>query len=87
MRSVIWLFALAPALLAFNAASAQSGPPPAGEAAHWCGFLDKAGAQVRCGFVSQQDCEKALGDAKDAVCMPDPAFALNGRFTQVKIGG
>lgn len=80
MRSVIWLFALAPAaLLAFNAAAAQSNPPPAGAAAHWCGFLDKAGSRVRCGFVSQQDCEKALGDAKDAVCMPDPAFALNGR--------
>jgi hypothetical protein len=70
MRSVIWLFALAPALLAFNAA-------------YWCGFLDKAGAQVRCGFVSQQDCEKALGDAKDAVCMPDPAFALNERRARV----
>ena len=80
MRSMILLFALAPMmLLALDAASAQTDVAPAAtsQPPEWCGFHDKSGARVRCGFVTQQDCEKALDDAKDAVCMPDPEFARN----------
>jgi hypothetical protein len=52
----------------------------------WCGFLDKANAQVKCGYSSLQECRQALSekssDKKDtdkkspadtAVCLPDPS--------------
>lgn len=41
----------------------------------WCGFLDKEHARVRCGYSSVSECKQALGDNKDAVCMPSPSFA------------
>jgi hypothetical protein len=44
----------------------------------WCGFLDKSGSRVRCGFSSLAECKQVLGDKKDAVCMRSPSFA-NGR--------
>ena len=44
----------------------------------WCGFLDKKGAPVRCGFSSLAQCRQSLGDKKEAVCMPSPSFA-NGQ--------
>ena len=77
MRSAIFLFVLLPALLpGLNAASAQSAGSTPG-ATEWCGFHDKSGARVRCGFVSKSDCLHALDDSKDAVCMPDPEFAFD----------
>jgi hypothetical protein len=49
---------------------------PAG-AEGWCGFHRKAGAQVHCGYSTQQACKQALADKKngdkDVTCMPDPA--------------
>jgi hypothetical protein len=45
----------------------------------WCGFLDKKGAPVRCGFSSLAECKQVLGDKKDTVCMPSPSFAKNRR--------
>ena len=44
-------------------------------AEHWCGFIDKAHAQVHCGYSSIAECKQATGDKKDAVCLPDPSFA------------
>jgi hypothetical protein len=44
-------------------------------AEHWCGFIDKANAQVQCGYSSDTECKQATGDNKDAVCLPDPSFA------------
>jgi hypothetical protein len=44
-------------------------------AEEWCGFQDKAGSRVRCGFSSMAECKQAVGDGKDAVCMPSPSFA------------
>jgi hypothetical protein len=60
------------ALLAMPAASAQE----------WCGFHQKAGARVHCGYSSRQVCEEALtgkADKKEkkastvVVCKPDPS--------------
>lgn len=49
-------------------------------AEHWCGFIDKANAQVQCGYSSIAECKQATGDKKDAVCLPDPSFAkVEGR--------
>jgi len=51
---------------------------PAG-AADWCGFQQKAGSRVQCGFSSLQQCKRALSDKKDkdgdksVTCLPDPA--------------
>jgi hypothetical protein len=63
--------AVATAMLAASIMSAQ--------ADEWCGFLDKDGSQVRCGFSSLDECKKTMDaqNAKDAVCMPDPSFARN----------
>jgi hypothetical protein len=44
-------------------------------AAEWCGFLDKEHSQVRCGYSSLAQCKQALGESKDAVCIPSPSFA------------
>ncbi|MBI1203173.1 MAG: DUF3551 domain-containing protein [Rhodopseudomonas sp.] len=47
---------------------------PAGAEA-WCGFHDKSGSLVRCGYTSAAECkENVVG--KDAVCMPDPYMAM-----------
>ena len=69
--------------LAIAGAVALSAPANAQD---WCGFLDKANAQVKCGYSSLQQCQQALGekssDKKDgdkkgsadaAVCLPDPS--------------
>jgi hypothetical protein len=53
--------------------------PPA-SAAEWCGFIDKDHAKVTCGYSSLAVCKQALGDKKDAVCMPDPSFAARQRL-------
>lgn len=61
--------AVAAALLTASIMSAQ--------ADEYCGFLDKEGARVRCGFSSLDQCKKAMDaqNAKEAVCLPDPDFA------------
>ncbi|MBS0248290.1 MAG: hypothetical protein JSR61_16865 [Proteobacteria bacterium] len=46
----------------------------AARADEWCGFKDKSGSQVRCGYSSQSDCKQAEHD-KAALCVPDPSFA------------
>jgi hypothetical protein len=50
---------------------------PLAHADEWCGFLDKKGSRVRCGFSSLEECKQAVGDKKGAFCMPDPGFARN----------
>ena len=49
------------------AAAAPAGGP------EWCGFQDKAGSRVRCGYSNESDCKQAVG-AHDAVCIVDPYF-------------
>jgi hypothetical protein len=53
-------------------------------AEEYCGFLDKAHSQVRCGFTSVKDCKQALHHKKDSVCMPSPSFAKSGRVSARK---
>ena len=78
MRLVTWLAggALALGLTTMAYADDAASPPP-DNAPQWCGFHNKAGADVNCGYSNIQDCKKALGDDKDAVCVPDPAFGFN----------
>jgi hypothetical protein len=40
----------------------------------WCGFHDKTGAAVRCGFTTLSQCHDRLG-SKDTICVMDPEFA------------
>ncbi|HEY2757127.1 MAG TPA: hypothetical protein VGJ01_15490 [Pseudolabrys sp.] len=78
MRFATWLAGGALALGLTTAAfadDAASSPPD--NASQYCGFHDKAGAEVQCGYSNVQDCEKALDNDKDAVCVPDPAFGFN----------
>ncbi|HEX5509507.1 MAG TPA: hypothetical protein VFX37_13480 [Pseudolabrys sp.] len=73
MRLIIPLAALLALSFASTSASAEE----------WCGFHDKAGAMVRCGFSSLQECKEKLEsktkDTKDIVCLPSPSFADNKR--------
>jgi len=62
-------------IIAARAAPAASTSPNG--TSEWCGFHDKAGAEVSCGYSNVEDCKKALGNDKDAVCVPDPAFGWN----------
>ena len=73
MRIVTWTAAVGVAgcLMTIGALAASSAPARAQE---WCGFKDKQGAQVRCGYSSLQECKELTGK-KDSVCMPDPSFA------------
>ncbi len=64
MRHTIALAALL-ALIAVSTARAEE----------WCGFIDKEGAPVHCGYSSLEQCKQSTGDKKDAYCMPDPGFA------------
>lgn len=71
MRYTIALAALL-ALITVSSASA----------AEWCGFIDKEGAPVHCGYSTVEQCKQSLGDKKGGYCMPDPGFAslrLRGR--------
>jgi hypothetical protein len=51
---------------------------PTASAQDWCGFHQKAGSQVKCGFSNLQQCKQALSDKKSGdkgvTCVPDPAF-------------
>ncbi len=73
MRLIIPLAALLALSFASTSASAEE----------WCGFQDKAGAVVRCGYSSLEECKQKLEnktkDAKDIVCMPSPSFASEKR--------
>jgi hypothetical protein len=48
-------------------------------AEHWCGFVDKDHARIRCGFSSIADCKQAVGEKKDGYCIPDPEFAVRDK--------
>ncbi|MBS0536342.1 MAG: hypothetical protein JSR72_20010 [Proteobacteria bacterium] len=56
------------------AASLAGASLTAVHAGEWCGFKDKSGSQVRCGYSHLSDCKQAEHD-KAALCVPDPSFA------------
>jgi len=56
---------------------------PVAHADEWCGFMDKKGSRVRCGFSSLDECKKTIGDTKGAYCMPDPGFAQNASGVRI----
>jgi hypothetical protein len=72
-------------LLAIAAVTCLAATISSARADEWCGFIDKAGAPVRCGFSSASECKQALGDKKDAYCMPDPTFAGNDHAGAVRL--
>jgi|GEM_PF-4846531 len=49
---------------------AGNAAPPAG-AVEWCGFENKVGSRVRCGYSSERGCKRAIGKP-DAICIADP---------------
>ncbi len=61
------------ALLGFVAVAALTAAPVRAE--EWCGFHDKAGSRVRCGYSSLTECEQKLA-GKNPVCIPSPEFAM-----------
>ena len=65
-------------LLGFAATVSAAAAPTPARAGEWCGFIDKAGARVHCGYSSLAECKQAIGDKKDQkdiYCLPDPTFA------------
>ncbi len=75
MRIATWLttLGLVWGLTLIGTLAASTAPASAAE---WCGFHDKAGAKLRCGYSSLDECKQQLSD-KNAVCMPSPSFARN----------
>jgi hypothetical protein len=47
-------------------------------AQEWCGFHDKTGSLVRCGYSSLAECKQNLA-GKNPVCIPNPEFAVQER--------
>jgi hypothetical protein len=44
----------------------------------WCGFHDKAGDRVRCGYSSESNCKRAIGEP-GAICIVDPYLTQDER--------
>jgi hypothetical protein len=69
-------------LAAALAVAALLAMPATANAQEWCGYHQKAGARVHCGYSSRQVCEQALSGKTDkkekkastaVVCRPDPS--------------
>lgn len=81
MRALIGFGGLAGAL-AFGGILALSAPVHAQE---WCGYQQRTGARVHCGYSSRQVCEQALSGKTEktdkktkktdatVICKPDPS--------------
>lgn len=70
------------------ALAAQNGTTAADAAAQgpaWCGFKDKAGSAVRCGYSSESDCKQAVGEP-GAICIVDPYLTERRRSGSIPAG-
>jgi hypothetical protein len=68
-------------LATLDVAPAQQNPPQSqiqASAPVWCGFVDKMGSRVRCGYSTITECKDRIGD-KATVCIPNPSFAMLDR--------
>ena len=77
MRRAICLFGAAALVFGFAVGAMAAEQPSAGGPA-WCGFKDKPGSRVRCGYSTQSDCEPGVGEP-GAICIVDPYVAENRR--------
>lgn len=65
-------------LLGVTAAAFIAASMTSAQADEWCGFKDKTGSRVRCGYSSLAECKQAFTgskDTQDVFCLPDPSFA------------
>ena len=90
MRRAI-LLASAAALVSGLAATGAmaASPTPAQPAAAagglaWCGFKDKPGSRVRCGYSSESDCKQGVG-GPGAICIVDP-YLTDNRQRRIRRG-
>jgi hypothetical protein len=89
MRRAILLVSATAFLCGLAAADAMAATPTAGQPAAsnglaWCGFKDKQGSRVRCGYSSESDCKQAVGDP-GAICIVDPYLTEN-RLDRIRRG-
>ena len=85
MRRAIFVLSAAALVFGFATADAMAASPtPVQQQAEgagglaWCGFHNKAGDRVRCGYSSESDCKQAVGDP-GAICIVDPFLTENRR--------
>lgn len=82
MRPAIFVLSAAAFVFGCTAGSAMAAPAPAQTHAAgglaWCGFKDKPGSRVRCGYSSESGCKQAIGDP-GAICIVDPYLTENRR--------
>jgi len=83
MRRAIFVLSAAAFVFGFAAADAMAAPPTqaqptAASGLAWCGFKDKQGSRVRCGFSNETDCKQAVGEP-GAVCIVDPYLTEDRR--------
>jgi hypothetical protein len=80
MRRAIVVLSAAALVAGLAAADAMAASPTPGEPAAatgglaWCGFKDKPGSRVRCGYSSESDCKQGVGGS-GAICIVDPYLA------------
>ena len=60
-------------LAAFLVTGFTAVSPSVAHAEQYCGFINKPGAIVKCGYSSRESCENTIG--KNARCFVDPDFA------------
>lgn len=80
------IFILSAVALVFGVAAADAvaaDPHPTGGLA-WCGFKDKPGSRVRCGYSSESDCKQGVG-GPGAICIVDPYLTEN-RQNRTRLG-
>ena len=90
MRRAIFVLGAAALVFGFTVADAMAASPAAAQPAAaagglaWCGFKDKPGSRVRCGYSSESDCKQGVGEP-GAICIVDPYLTEN-RQTVVRRG-
>ena len=82
MRRAIFVLSAAALLFGLAAADAMAAAPTPGQPSAasgglaWCGFKDKPGSRVRCGYSSESDCKHGIG-GPGAICIVDPYLTEN----------
>jgi hypothetical protein len=90
MQRAIFFVSAAVLMLGLAAADAMAASPTPGQPTAaagglaWCGFKDRPGSRVRCGYSSESDCKQGIGGSC-AICIVDP-YLTEYRPSRVRLG-
>ena len=78
MRRAIFVVGAAALVFGVTAGGARAADQPPVARPAWCGFKDKPGSRVRCGYSTEGDCKQGVGEP-GAICIVDPYLTENRR--------